>query len=104
MAKTADQVLEDIRKILQVWGQNPSFSLNDVNPVALKQESDELTALDTQIKAMQNTLKGLVDQRTDKTKSVNKKAVRVRSGIKGFFGPDSPEYEMVGGTRESEHK
>jgi hypothetical protein len=30
--------------------------------------------------------------------------VQVRSVIKGISGPDSSEYEMVGGTRKSERK
>ena len=29
---------------------------------------------------------------------------RARSGIRGFFGPDSDEYEQAGGTRTSERK
>ncbi len=29
---------------------------------------------------------------------------RVRSAVKGIYGDDSSEYEMVGGTRKSERK
>ena len=29
---------------------------------------------------------------------------RALSGIRGFFGPDSDEYEQAGGTRKSERR
>jgi hypothetical protein len=32
------------------------------------------------------------------------KVKRVRAGFKGFFGDDSSEYEMAGGTRSSHRK
>ncbi len=32
------------------------------------------------------------------------KVKRVRSGVKGIYGDDSSQYEMVGGTRLSERK
>jgi len=32
------------------------------------------------------------------------KVKRVRASVKGLYGDDSSEYEMVGGTRKSERK
>jgi preprotein translocase subunit Sss1 len=42
--------------------------------------------------------------KADCAKRVSDYIVQVRSVIKGISGPDSSEYEMVGGTRMSERK
>jgi hypothetical protein len=36
--------------------------------------------------------------------AVGNAVTRVRSGIRGFYGPDSTQYGQVGGTRTSERK
>jgi hypothetical protein len=46
----------------------------------------------------------LVNSKADVAERVSDYVVQVRSVIKGISGPDSSEYEMVGGTRKSERK
>jgi hypothetical protein len=46
----------------------------------------------------------LVDVKVEKTGNLNDHIVQVRSAVKGIFGADSEEYDMVGGTRTSERK
>lgn len=46
----------------------------------------------------------LVNSKADGAERVSDYVVQVRSVIKGISGPDSSEYEMVGGTRKSERK
>jgi hypothetical protein len=46
----------------------------------------------------------LRNHRDDQTVKVNELCTRARSGVRAFFGPDSSEYELVGGTRTSERK
>ncbi|MCI5121558.1 MAG: hypothetical protein D3908_10285, partial [Candidatus Electrothrix sp. AUS4] len=46
----------------------------------------------------------LVDVKGEKTGNLSDHIVQVRSAVKGIFGADSAEYDMVGGTRTSERK
>jgi hypothetical protein len=57
----------------------------------------ELDALDAQYTALRNQRDALYGEMWDKVK-------RVRASVKGLYGDDSSEYEMVGGTRRSERK
>lgn len=44
----------------------------------------------------------LVDRKAEQAKHLSDHIVQVRSAVKGIFGADSTEYDMVGGTRTSE--
>jgi hypothetical protein len=70
--------------------------------------------VETKIDALETAVSELDALNAEKTRLVNVKGeqaealsdyiVRVRSVVKGIFGPDSSEYEMLGGTRASERK
>jgi hypothetical protein len=70
--------------------------------------------MSNRIAALENIISELDKVNANRTQLVNSKAdgaervsdyvVQVRSVIKGISGPDSSEYEMVGGTRKSERK
>ncbi len=57
----------------------------------------QIAELDAQITDLRNKRNAIYDRLWAKTK-------RVRSAVKGLYGDDSSEYEMVGGKRLSEHK
>ena len=38
------------------------------------------------------------------TEGINVTVTRIRSAMRGVFGPDSTQYEQAGGTRRSERK
>ncbi|MCI5195157.1 MAG: hypothetical protein D3919_02785 [Candidatus Electrothrix sp. AW5] len=46
----------------------------------------------------------LVDRKGEQVGHLSDHIVQVRSAVKGIFGADSAEYDMVGGTRTSERK
>jgi len=46
----------------------------------------------------------LVDRKGERAESLSDHIVQVRSAVKGIFGANSEEYDMVGGTRTSERK
>lgn len=87
---------------------------------ALEKIGDDLpdaisvAALEARITALEAKVSELDGLNADRTRVVNEKGdmaedlsdqlVRTRSGIKGLYGNDSSEYEMVGGTRASERK
>ena len=86
--------------MLEAWKQidpvsNPKFSVLD--QAALQADltktqalQSELDALDAQYTELRNKRDALCDEMWDKVK-------RVRASVKGLYGDDSSEYEMVGG-------
>lgn len=73
---TADSIAKAAEEIVKIWIKNPDFEIK----TPLRNERDDL----------KNILNDLTTQ--------------ARSGIKGYFGADSTEYELAGGTRKSERK
>ena len=63
-----------------------------------------LDAANKAVKQKEQELTGLRNNRDDATTTSNDAVMRFRSVIKGLLGPDSSEYEQVGGTRRSEIK
>lgn len=56
------------------------------------------------IAELEAQLKNLKNQMADSYDDLWQTVKRVRSAVKGIYGDDSSEYEMVGGTRLSERK
>jgi len=67
----------------------------DINHLRTIEQS--LTVLETQLTEMRNQRHELCQTTWDKVK-------RVRAGVKSFFGDDSAQYDLIGGTRVSERK
>ncbi len=79
-------------------------NLRDLTQVDMSNDLDavqpllkEIAELDAQITDLRNKRDAIYERLWDKTK-------RVRSAIKGLYGDDSSEYEMVGGKRLSDRK
>lgn len=91
--------------VQEAWGRideglafgnlNISGLVTDINQI--RQTEHILADLENQLTDMRNRRDALYQSTWDKVK-------RVRSSIKGIFGDDSSQYEMVGGTRLSERK
>lgn len=98
-------VLKDAIRIQEAWkliDEELAFgSLNiaglviDIN--GIYQTQHDLAALESQLTEVRNRRDELYLSAWDRVK-------RVRAGIKGMYGDDSSEYELVGGTRRSDRK
>ena len=64
---------------------------------AIYQTQYDLAALESQLTEVRNRRDELYLSAWDRVK-------RVRASIKGLYGDDSSEYELVGGTRRSDRK
>ena len=64
---------------------------------SIRQTQNDLTTLETRLTDLRNQRDELILSAWDKVK-------RMRAGIKGVYGDDSSEYEMVGCTRLSDRK
>ena len=75
--------------------------------ISASEMSGRITALEDIIRQL-DTLNAettrLINSKGDVAERVSDYIVQSRSAIKGIFGSDSYEYDMVGGTRKSERK
>ena len=96
--KQAQATLEGWKKI------EPPATFGALTPAAFGTELDKAQPLLAQVDALEAQLTDLRNQRDALYTGLWDKAKRVRSAVKGIYGDDSSEYEMVGGTRQSERK
>lgn len=99
-----DSVVASGEQIARVWQENPTFTLGEVTLparqskiVALRQKRDQAETSRTQLTALKNELEELRAEMA----SINTRAL---SGYRAVYGPNSSQYEQVGGTRSSERK
>lgn len=101
---TVATVLEAARKVLFVWNNNPTFSVQAFEKTDVEASVTKVEALEAEIADLQSRLSGLIDERNNELAALNQFATRFKSAVRGVFGPDSVEYGQVGGTRTSERK
>jgi len=102
--KSIDEVLADAEKLLRVWADNPEFALSGVTLVSLQAMVDDLRAKRTQVETTRTQLTKEVNDANDSADAVNAIVTRGRASGRGYFGPNSSQYEQLGGTRTSEKK
>ena len=98
-------IIEQARDVAEAWNQiDPDLTIGELTRAMLQADVDEVTPVTAQINALETQLTNLRNQRDAQYGSVWDKITRARNGIKGIYGDDSSQYEMVGGTRLSERK
>lgn len=102
--KNAERVKKDSVTILGVWTENPTFKMSDVTLESFGADLETLEKTMKDIAALELKLTPLRNTRDDLASKLHEVNTRARSGIKGFFGPNSSQYEQAGGTRSSERK
>lgn len=99
-----DAVQADSATLQKVWGDNTDFKLKDVTFQNFKDKADKLNETLDLIEEKELELTPLRNDRDRLAIELKDINVRVRAGMKGYFGADSSEYEQSGGTRSSERK
>ena len=102
--KAIDKVLSDGERIERVWADNPTFTLGTMTLAQLQTLLTELRSVRDQIEVLRTQLTELLHDSSAKTKAITEAVTRFRSGMRAAYGPDSTQYEQVGGTRTSERK
>ena len=82
----------------------PAFPVGDITATSMAADIDKVQPLLLQVSVVDAQLTDLRNQRDALYDGLWDKVKRIRNAVKGNFGDDSSEYEMVGGTRLSEHK
>ena len=91
--------------ILEAWKQiDPTLKFGTLDVAALKADIDQGKDLQAEIDGLAAHYTDLRNQRDALLSATWDKVKRVRASVKGLYGDDSSEYEMVGGTRRSERK
>lgn len=101
---SVSDVLADAAKIVDVWNTNPEFKMGSITLDSFKASMTAVQSASGTVESKRTELNGLITNRDVKTSSLNDLVSRARSGVRASFGPDSTEYEQVGGTRRSERK
>src|SRR4051794_20080473 len=89
---------------LRLWTANPDFKLKEVTLEQLKADATRYDGMLTDIAEKKETMTPLRNERNALAAHLGEVVVRFRSGVRSYFGGNSSEYEVVGGTRTSARK
>ncbi|MFL5804145.1 MAG: hypothetical protein ACJ8CR_20665 [Roseiflexaceae bacterium] len=91
--------------MLTACGQiDPSLKLGTQDQSVLATNIAQAQSTTAQIHILELQLVNLRNQRDEQLGAIWEMVKRARATIKGFYGDDSSEYELVGGKRLSERK
>jgi hypothetical protein len=91
--------------IRAAWNHiNTPMTIGDLDFLAFNTAIEKAGALEGEVNDLRTLLIDRLNQRNDAYASLWDSVKRVRSGVKGIYGDDSSQYELVGGTRASERK
>ena len=98
-------VLDQARRVLSAWSQiDEQMTFGPVNIGGLVMDINQARGVEEQMTSLHNQLTDLRNRRDALCQAAWDKVKRVRAGVKGIYGDDSSQYELVGGTRASERK
>jgi len=98
-------ILTQARSVVEAWKKiDPALKIGELNPDMLMADVQLVAPIQTDIDSLDAQLTDLRNQRDALFATVWDKLKRVRAGVKGIYGDDSSQYEMIGGTRMSERK
>jgi len=101
---TIQSIRDDVIALRRVWAANPDFKLKDLTH---EQFDTEVSDFETAVATLDEKDSAMVPLRNDRDvrlDRMNNLNVRLRAGIKGYFGDNSDEYELAGGTRSLDRK
>jgi hypothetical protein len=98
-------VFEQAQSVYNAWSQiNEDLPIGDLNLAVLAAEINKVVPLKIQKSDLEIQLTDIRNKQEALNMSLWDKVKRVRASMKGIYGDDSSQYEMVGGTRMSERK
>jgi len=95
----AATILAECEKIETVWKNNPAFKMSDETLEAFQNRVAQFGTVVKTIAAKDLEMLPLRNERDALAHKLMEICTRARSGMKGFFGPNSDQYEQAGGTR-----
>lgn len=98
---TLDQATDIVAACTQI---DPNFRSGSLTLTSFADDVAQVKNIHAQITALELQLADLRNRRDDRLTKMWDAIKRIRASIKGAYGDDSSEYELVGGTRMSERK
>ena len=103
-----DDVRDQAKSIIKIFQTTADLKIKvdkkDFTAADLVTLEAEVKTADDLVEAKRAELTPLLNARNEKATRLNTVLVQARKVIAGYFGEDSDEYELVGGTRKSERK
>jgi len=98
-------ILTRLRAAIVAWNNiDPELKFGSFARADFQAVLDQAEAIGREINSLELRLTDLRNQRDQVNSQCWNYVVRLRLAIKGIYGDDSSQYEMVGGTRRSERK
>jgi len=90
---------------IEAWKRiDPNFKVGELTPDQLAENLAKVAPITAEIESLEVRLTELRSQRDDLLGACWDALKRLRSAIKGIFGDNSTQYEMIGGKRLSNRK
>jgi hypothetical protein len=100
----ANEVTADAGTLLAIWKANPDMKIKDLTLPAYEKAGFAFEEVQTRYTVAEREYTNVTTERNILGGELNRMNVHVRAAIRGYFGPDSPEYEKAGGTRASDRR
>jgi hypothetical protein len=98
-------VVEQAQDVLVGWAQiGSTVAFGTLTNALLTTDVNAFVPLDAEISKLEKQLADKRNQREALSIATWDKVKRVRSSVRGIYGDDSTQYELVGGTRMSDRK
>ena len=98
-------VLEQARSVQEGWGQiDENLTFGSLNLGELVTGINQIRSVENNLERLEKQLTEMRNQRDSLYQTTWDRVKRARASIKGLFGDDSTQYELVGGTRLSDRK
>jgi len=98
-------VLKDAIRVHEAWKQiDEELAFGKMKIAGLVTDIEDIYQTQHDLAGLEHQLIEVRNRRDELYLSAWDKVKRMRAGVKGMYGDDSIEYELVGGTRRSDRK
>ncbi|HZT58196.1 MAG TPA: hypothetical protein VFA21_06155 [Pyrinomonadaceae bacterium] len=99
-----DAVLTESDRTVRVWTDNPTFTLGEVTLPSLQEKVASVRQKREQLEALKMQVTSLSNELNEDVVGLARINSRAKSGVRATYGPNSTQYEQIGGVRQSERK
>ncbi|WP_446011975.1 hypothetical protein [Candidatus Electrothrix sp.] len=104
LSNSVPKLLQEANEIKKALEKIDDRLPDGLKAVDMETKMGELETVVDEVDAVNAERTRLIDRKGEKSQNLSDHMVQVRAAVKGVFGADSEEYDMVGGTRTSERK
>ncbi|WP_417911818.1 hypothetical protein [Candidatus Electronema sp. TJ] len=102
LTNSIPKLLQEAREVRQALAAIGAGLPEEISAAGMDARIAELEAVGGELDALNVDRTRLVNLKREKAEAASDYIVQARAAVKGIFGADSSEYDMMGGTRTSE--